>query len=469
MDAMKKTDTSCSLSLMFFAVVAATALLGTRSAEAACVDPTGADGCETTIQAGVDATPAGGTVEVRAGVYQETVSVDETKPGLFIIGEGPKKSRLRDGNNDGLNIGSDNVTVEGLAVEGMEGDGIDVDANGVAIRNVLIADVDGTGIDITGSNAVIEKVQIVATVDDGIDIFGASPIIRNVDIERTNDSCIDATSIDNAVIDRVNARLCGDYGFDLSGDDIRIERSIVDGASGEQCLVLNGNRGVVLSNTFRMCEGAVDFDGERPVFSKNTVEGSFNGSVVIECGADCSTARVEKNKISGIDDDGLSVRADEPGMIVSGNTITAMEGSGLRLLGTGITATKNKISGSGVSEDGGIDVFGSNHTLVGNQVSGQNGPGIEISGTDHILTKNKVLKGLADGFQIRATAENVTLTSNQAIANDGTGFEIETGAIATVLTSNKGLKNRTDLCDEGTDTTDGGKNKFGTTGVCAID
>ena len=61
-------------------------LAGTPAAATLCVDPTGAAGCRTTIQAAVDAAGGGDLILVAPGVYFESVVVPSGKDGLRIVG-----------------------------------------------------------------------------------------------------------------------------------------------------------------------------------------------------------------------------------------------------------------------------------------------------------------------------------------------------------------------------------------------
>ncbi|MFN2427947.1 MAG: hypothetical protein ABR587_16040, partial [Candidatus Binatia bacterium] len=52
-----------------------------------CVEPTGAGGCDTTIQGAVDLATAGEKITVNPGYYREVVTVPSTLPGLHLAGK----------------------------------------------------------------------------------------------------------------------------------------------------------------------------------------------------------------------------------------------------------------------------------------------------------------------------------------------------------------------------------------------
>lgn len=456
----------------------ATLVLSTQ-AHAVCVEPTGADGCETTIQAGVDATPAGGTVEVRKGLYFETVTVPAEKVGLTIIGEGSKKTRVKadpmaESNEDAFSIedGADNVTIAELAIEQAASDGIDSDADGITIRGVLVAAADRDCLLLDGIGNTIEDSVLIGCGSGGIDNDGAGLVIRDVRLERIGDDCVVADNADNAVIEDVEARLCGgDYGFELDGNDIRLENSSVQGAAGEECLNFSGDRAVVRGNTFSICENENSVSGAAPIVEKNTIIGPFSSGLRVDCESACEDARVVKNKVIDAGFRGLRVSADAgEGMLVSGNQVSGAKGEALNISGdVGIVVVKNKVSNSGAGRAEGIIVAGIGHRLEKNQVSGQNGDGFLIEGSNITLVKNLAKGNLADGFRVASSAGGVIFEGNKAIGNLGLGFQVDAGADTTTFTKNIASKNRTDFCDEGTATTNNATNKFKTTGGCGID
>ena len=457
------------------AAAGASVLFAAAPAPAVCVDPTGADGCETTVQAGVDATAAGGLVEIRAGVYFEAIVVDATKTGLVIAGAGAKKARIKGlpvvADEPLFDIDADNVTVRDLTLENADRTGMDIDAAGVVVRDVRILAADGDCIEIDGANATVEDSELVACDDAGIDVDGAGAAIRGVDVERVAGTCLVGDGLDGGVIEDNKLVHCGDYGMDVGGDDLRIEGNLVRGSPGEECLSASGSdRLSVIGNTFEMCEGVVSISGDTPVVEKNKVEGSFNGGLRITCADLCADARVVDNKVAAIDGKGFDLHASEAGgMLVHGNSVEGAVSDGFELTGLGMVVVKNKVSESGAAAGAGFDVQGSGHTLENNKVSDYDGPGFEIAGDSHTLVKNSAKNNLADGFSFTATAVGIVATDNKASGNGGPGFEVLAGATATTLSGNKASKNRVDVCDEGTGTVDDGSNKFGTVGDCGVD
>lgn len=438
-------------------------------------EPSGADGCLTTIQAGIDATPPGGIVDIGAGVYYEALTVPAEKIGLTIRGSNAKKVRIKGlpviEDSPAIDILADDVTIESLSIESPAQEGILSSNAGTTIRRVNLLATGRECIDVDGANALIEDSNAIGCDGDGIQVDAVNATIRRVNIERVDGNCIDQNGA-GLVIDRVSARFCGDEGFNIDGDDVSVTNSTLAGSPGEECLLSDGANTLIENNTFSMCEGAASIRGEGMQVLKNKFSGSFNGKVRVQCDGDCGSARVSGNSISAISGDGLSVSVTDGigGIVVEDNQISNATNDGITVSGASVTLRGNGVKNCGTSGfHAGFDINGTDHVIENNTVSDQRGAGYNVGGSGHTLSGNVARRNLGDDFNIRSTSINASLNGNAAIGNTGTGFEIDAGADSTSLANNVGVKNRADFCDEGTNTFDGGDNKFLVEGACAVD
>lgn len=136
--------------------VAAGAILGAGVVTAApqpCVNPTGSGGCASSINAAIAAAPAGATITIRRGIYTENVAVTKT---LTLRGEGDPTVRpavagptvcsgssLCPGASNVILVQADDVTIEGLTVDGHNPSlhsGVFAGGVELAARNGIITD-----------------------------------------------------------------------------------------------------------------------------------------------------------------------------------------------------------------------------------------------------------------------------------------------------------------------------------------
>ena len=112
-----------------------------------------------TIQAGITAAGAGGTVTVKAGVYEETPLIGSTLDGLTLKASGNViiDARLANGSGDGpgIQINADDVTVRGFT-----------------IRHALYAGVNkhGAGVNVSSHGALIENTKFINRGEAGVQL-----------------------------------------------------------------------------------------------------------------------------------------------------------------------------------------------------------------------------------------------------------------------------------------------------------
>ncbi len=110
-----------------------------------CVNPGGTAGCLTTITAALAAAPAGGIVQVAAGVYKESVTITK---GVLLLGDNGRAVIDATGKGNGIyingfssapNAGISGVVISGMTVRNANFEGIlAVNATGITISNNII-------------------------------------------------------------------------------------------------------------------------------------------------------------------------------------------------------------------------------------------------------------------------------------------------------------------------------------------
>jgi len=154
------------------------------------------EGCDfTSIQAAIAAAPEGGTVQVKAGTYQESLTI--TKP-LSLVGEGAHQTVIEGGvavlatkvvslsgftvRGQGVQVqDSQTVALTDVAIVEGRGDGLAVVNSGtVTVRASTIRANHGAGVLISlGSRAIVSANEIVGNGGDGISIAGSQADVRD--------------------------------------------------------------------------------------------------------------------------------------------------------------------------------------------------------------------------------------------------------------------------------------------------
>lgn len=434
------------------------AFIPAAQAATLCVNPTGKGGCETTIQAAVDAAAAGDTIKIKSGTYFESVDVPASKTGLTIKGSGGviiDPENVNDGTIDALDIDADDVTVMKLNIHNAS-IGIDVGADNVRISNVYIRNTSSDCIEVDGNGAVIEKNTLRACGSDGIDLDGDDAVIARNNISQISDNGIDVDPGNNALIEKNNLLQTENNGIDVEGDDARVERNRIVQADSD----------------------GIEVSGANPQILRNQVSLFADDGVEVDCndvGASCTTALIEGNKIKdGVGDSSdycVEFDGDTDGAVIHKNLGLRCSADGFNIDGEGaVTVTNNRSINAGFngSDDGfAIDGLGKK-TLKNNQARGSSDDGFDIEDGDedpgvdaeHELENNKAIDNSSDGIDVDESADGTVLTGNKVKKNVRNGIALFSDD--NVLTGNKSKKNRVgfDFCDEGTGTTTSG-DKFG--------
>jgi hypothetical protein len=255
------------------------------------------------------------------------------------------------------------------------------------------------------------------------------------------------------------------------GGDYTITNNKFHDAQATSCVLVESPNTLTLTgNKAQGChdsayELAARFD---PIVNNNngTDASGISGSsptMHVSCLITCGGGQVKSNVLDGGGNQqpGLLVTnlAGCPGLTISGNTITNMQGTGLEVDGLGCNTLANNTvqDASDVDNLFGIFLNSNANTLTGSDVSFGYDNGIEVGGDSNVVTNNNSHDNGEDGIHVSGT--NASLTGNTTKNNAGEGLEND-GA-GTFLKKNTSSGNRQDCAGTGLGLIDGGGN------VCA--
>lgn len=474
----------------FFSILGAlmsAALVAAPVAGAVCVHPDGKGGCETTIQAGVDAAGVGETVDIAKGVYFENVVVPAGKDGLILRGKSRKATVLdpdHPNTGDGLTIESSNVSVASLTIRNGATKGINVTATapGFVMDDVEIRGTLGEAVAIAADDATITD-SVFRGCDRGVTVTANNASISGSTMQQTDDDGIEFLGDGLTVID-TDFSTTGDNGIRGRGNDLRVEGCTFETIFG-RAISADGANYVLIDNRVSIASGGFDvgeFLGEGITSGNLTASGNrmddlFAPGVEWRCTDTCVGGTVANNKVTGVfDDPALDIRLAEASVTIENNKVRDTLDTGIELILTdgtpGSSVSANNLRSAGVSIA--VDVRGGPITIAGNKIFDAGNKGLNVErGTagGTTIAGNKVLRGYGDGILLGVSAGGslsvgATVTDNKMIANLGTGLSLGEDAVDTAVSSNNAKRNTPDFCDAGTGTILS-DNKFQTVGPCS--
>ena len=398
-----------------------------------CVKPSGAGGCYTSIQGAIDASAAGDTVAIGAGVYYENVSVPSSKEGLKLLGAS-KLTTIIDPDNPhsgvGLTVNARGAQVANLQIRNGRSDGIVVTARDVVVRGVNVFGANGAGILVGGAawNVQLLTNEIHNTAH-GVSSGGHGTVVKG------------------NVVTGVPGLAIGVIGYAAQVTQNRVR-------TGGIGIYATADGSTVAFNDVRYLAGnAILVSGSAPRVERNQVAGVGAVGITVAC-VDCYSGSVSWNTVADTASDGLTVTSDGPGLVVSNNTLLRT-GQGLTLNGTGIQAQANRVGDPGAAAWAHcFEVYGEGNTLSANTAVSCSSAGFYVNGSNNYLHHNVATRTFENGFTVDGDSgvpgspfTGNVLTANQATDEAGQGFAVVHGAANTRLIGNKGTRNRTDLCD----------------------
>jgi parallel beta-helix repeat protein len=425
--------------LRFLAVVAAVVSVGLAvgtssllgSSQGGKTVTVGASGCDyTTVQAAIDAVPDGSTIEVRTGLYKETLTI-RNRDGLTLRGEGPDKVTL-DGNGPQqkdvtpaiLILGSRNVTIAGFRIvnsrRGLEADDstlVFIDGN-VFDRNLRTGilflrsqgevtgnTVQNTLVDITGSNGEGVTISESRVKLAGNTVTGnASDGIRVGFFDQASQS--EVTGAGNVVRDNMGGNLGGSAPTSLLADppaegmldevavptDVPTIQEAID-------RVKTGGTVTVAAGTYKE---------KVEIYKSITIRGAGADKTVLQA--------------PGADWLALNIATNQPQVTIEGLRVTGGRFGVRAATGTGGTVAlrdmKIDSNGAGKPDDVGVS-FGGQVAATLDRVtsSGNVGGGIYVAGTAKLTARQCTVAdnssvGLAVSYGASAALEASTISRN---------------------------------------------------------
>lgn len=459
------------------ALMAALATPAASRAATICVDPAG-NGCQTSIQLGIDAASAGDTVNIKAATYAETVTIPTGKNGLTLNGSGA----IIDGtttaiDTDALLVLSSGVTINGLKIQNTQRDGIvigdDIEIpTGTTITAVTIAGVAEDCIHLNGAdNTSISGAYLLACGDLGIEAQ------TGPDSNGSDNFSVTSTRI-----------FSGDNGcIRIQGDNANVTGTTLTQCEDEQAIYVEGDAPVVIGNKITGTDSqAIYLQGDNAIVDKNKIaftydyaifvagnnasvtknKASFSGAIAVSADP-CDGGLIAGNKVSDTQQNLIGIEATcyngTGGMVVSKNKVTRATHDCFAITGDLLSVTGNKASVCGASlESDGFYIYANGSTISGNSAARASDSGFEVSGNNNVLSENKSKGNYGAGFALEVDSTGNQLTDNSASGNLIAGYAVFGSSTTLTLTGNSSSGDFVPLCqDELTSVvTDGMGNSF---------
>ncbi|WP_254864575.1 right-handed parallel beta-helix repeat-containing protein [Halovivax gelatinilyticus] len=366
-----------------------------ESGNASDLDPvqttsTSTQSCDLTVEDGesiqnaIDAAAPGDTICVETGVYQG--ELDIATDGLTLVGVGDTPTLSRSwGDNVGISVTAENVTIENFRVEHYDSHGIRLNgAHGAIVENVDVTN-SPIGIEVGGADGVEIKDSSIDGNDVGVEVDIASDVqILNNEFEGSG-SAIAAIDSEGIVV------------TDNLFDDVR--------EHGAGTLVVDGSTDVsVDANSFENSRDGIDIvESTGVTVDANTFVDNWEGIEI----ADSTDVTLSNNVIA---DNERTTNPETPSVLVAESG--------------GVTLDSNNISGGNF----GVDVVLQNATnaqLVDNEFE----TGILLEGEilDHFVhtVDGNTVDGAALVYSAGETAPAVDESAGQHIFVDATDLVVE--------------------------------------------
>jgi parallel beta-helix repeat protein len=440
------------------------------SAADICVRPD-RDGCEQTIQQGVDAASAGDTVTIHRGRYDENVVIGAGKDGLTLVGSKVVLDGYFPNTGVALTVQSDDVTIERLTIRNSLADLVFAEANGLTLSRVTVEGSREHCVRIYGDNSSILRSTFRYCASGAVSVDGAATsIIGSKGLYVGNDAFRIAG--DDAVVRGNKVRgLAGD-GVEILGDRSQVVRNQIS-YSDNVGIQITGFESLVAHNVLRVLDSeGIEVDSRSE--PDNGVVG--NGGEILNNQIFSSTNN-ECIRVWGLQEYPSDNAFDQ--VVVRDNSCRFAIDHGILVRVTGAATVENNVvrdSGTSANEPC-IRVLSEGAVIRGNSASGCAAGGVWLQGSNGLVQDNTMKETFGYGFLVGGgddcctstiditPTNSTTLSGNVAAGNVGFGFAIYGDGIldttGTELSGNKASKNRESLCDAGTGTVSS-DNKFGT-------
>ncbi len=387
-------------------------------------------GTYTTIQAGIDACPEGGTVSVGAGTYTEAIFINKR---IALVGDGSSSTIITSAKLGSIStvyfngIATNNASISNFTITGATGDwpygcGIYCTNGSPTITNNSISGNSSVGIFCGSSSPTISNNNILGN-NAGISCASSSsPTITNNTISKNNDSGIycysSFTSITNNII--LGNGGSGIYCY-YSSPTIATNTITKNSNYGIYC---SYSSPAITSNNIsgNSNNGIFCFSSSPAIISNSISENNKNG---IYCNSS-SFAVITSNSISGNSSDGIHCNSSSP--IITNNSISGNNSNGISFSDHSTsTITSNIISGN--SNAGIFCDYFSSPTITSNTISGNN-TGISYnSSSSSIITNNSIVGNNIGIYCNSSSSSDIIITNNTISENNYNGIYCLSGSL----------------------------------------
>ena len=363
------------------------------------------------------------------------------------------------------------ITIDNVTVINANDGGIDLDADGASINKCTVVG-SGAGIRVDGAGAQIMNTTVRNDCEMGILVNGAGAQIIRCTVDVIEDGNGIEINGNQCTVDRNKVSNCDGDMITITGTNATVSRN--DANNGDsRGIIVSGDGAIVDRNDVNAtCDELIEVSGNNVQVTSN--KGSGSGSTGIDVSGTNSV--VSKNTISDTGDDTSGIRVNSVGDAqVEQNRVDRAHEYGINVTATGGTVSKNQARNCGAEgpSEGGIQVSGDDNTVDSNTTQDCTGTGLRVIGSTNTVSKNKSMRNSINGIQIVAGGDEGggSGLSNNLVSNnckDNSGQGLDNGGVGTILEKNTFQKNRQDVTNrtmDGASLVDQGGNKFTTGGL----
>jgi parallel beta-helix repeat protein len=388
--------------------------------DAGCDDTAGTPYC--TIQAAVDDALQGDTIEVRNGDYDEEVTINVN--ALTIIGEDRQDTAID---------GDDTYTT------------VSVLSNNVTISNLTIRNGAPINLHVAGNRFTLDRVTVQGANESNIYVTGDRFNMLNSASRSAAFACVEVDFADRARIQNSRIKGCGSYGIYIVGDLPRVATSrvqqvgdgpaiylydpdttTVQGAIVRDNLIRAVYEGLVIeigsgarilrNEILTVDDDGIDVTGDNTLVDSNVVNGPLDAISVY---AESAGNQTVTNNVVSAESDCIYVESDNT--LISANTVGPCPGSyPISYNGNEVTISDNTIfdaNHEGIDSDG-----GGLHTITGNTIRNTSG-GISVTADDTLVQGNDIRNVALDGISADLTGGGI-IDDNTIVHAGWTGIDV---------------------------------------------